>query len=162
EARCETDGAEQPKGVFLEALPRVSNRPYELLVEIGAAAEGVVQRVVVRVERHSVDREVAAGEVISQSSSEWQAWVARARLVCFGAIGSYLDLDLAKDGTDRSELLTDLEHLATRGAQRRLGLLGGGARCKVQVPGVGRAQERVADAAADQKQLAALPGEGVG
>ena len=60
----EADRAQKPEPVLGKTLRRIANRPHEPSGEVLAPADEVDHRVVRRIEKHAVDREIAAARVL--------------------------------------------------------------------------------------------------
>jgi len=87
--------------------------------------ERVVSLEALHVERHGVDREIAAGEVAVQALAKLDSGLPRVWLVGFGSVGRDLDVERAhprrlENAANRAEFLADGVDLVSPGRRQQL------------------------------------------
>ena len=108
--------------------------------------------------RHRVDGEVATAQVAVERVAEVDVGLARVGVVGLGAVGRDLDLPRSLAAADGAEGATHVPDGVGPAGQQPLGRVGPGRRGEVEVVLVAT-DHRVADRAADQRQLLAGVGE---
>ncbi len=154
----EARGPHHPQRVVGEGVLRATGGAQGPVGEVDQAAVRVLELATWDADGHRVDREVTPAEVAEQVVAVRHVGLAGHRVVGLGAVGRDLDLPVTDPGADGAERATHVPHRVDPAGEQLLGLLGAGRRGEVEVV-LEAAEHRVADGAADQRQLLAGGGE---
>ncbi len=151
----ETDGAKHAEFVFLEAEFRVADGADEARIEIGAAADQIDHLAGARIHQQSVDREIAAANVVGRRMRiDHAIGMAAVGVADIGAERGDFDLNALLDHDHDAEFCAD----GQAAGEKRFDALGRGIGRDVVVGGFA-AENQIAHAAADKIGLVAGLGE---